>query len=239
MEWFRTLLAGATAAFDQAGVGFAAIPLALALGLLSAIVSACCTLPVLGIIVGYAGARKDNSQKAKLLSAGAFFLGAVLSLVILGAVAAMVGQVAQGTLGRYWKLFAGFLAIVLGLGALNLLPFKLPQRKAKFGTRSPSTGVVGALLFGLIGGGAVSVSSLACNPGIFIIIGAAVLQGVTLWMTAILVAYSIGFALPLGALMLGVSFGAAAITFKGLETVVRGLAGVILVAAGFYFLWTF
>ena len=239
MEWFRTMLTSATAAFDQAGVGFAAIPLALALGLLSAVVSACCTLPVLGIIVGYAGARKDNTLRARLLSAGSFFLGAVLSLVILGAVAAMVGQVAQGTLGRYWKVFAGFVAIVLGLGALNLLPFKLPQGKAKFGVKNRSGGVVGALLFGIVGGGAVSVSSLACNPGIFIIIGAAVLQGVTLWMTAVLIAYAVGFALPLGALMLGVSFGAAAVKFKGLETAVRGLAGVLLVSAGFYFLWTF
>lgn len=239
MEWFRSLLTSATAAFDQAGVGFAAIPLALALGLLSAVVSACCTLPVLGIIVGYAGARKDNSLRSRLMSAGSFFLGAVLSLVILGGVAAMVGQMAQGTLGRYWKVFAGFLAIVLGLGALNLLPFKLPQGKAKFGVKGRSGGVVGALLFGIVGGGAVSVSSLACNPGIFIIIGAAVLQGVTLWMSAVLVAYAIGFSLPLGALMLGVSFGAAAVKFKGLESAVRGLAGVLLVVAGFYFLWTF
>lgn len=239
MEWFRSMLTSATAAFDQAGVGFAAIPLALALGLLSAVVSACCTLPVLGVIVGYAGARKDNSLRARLMSAGSFFLGAVLSLVILGAVAAMVGQVAQGTLGRYWKVFAGFAAIVLGLGALNLLPFSLPQGKAKFGARNKSGGVVGALLFGVVGGGAVSVSSLACNPGIFIIIGAAVLQGVTLWMAAVLVAYAIGFSLPLGALMLGVSFGAAAVKFKGLESAVRGLAGLLLMVAGFYFLWTF
>jgi cytochrome c biogenesis protein CcdA len=99
--------------------------------------------------------------------------------------------------------------------------------------------VLGSLLFGVVGGGAVSVSSLACNPGIFIIVGAAVLQGVTLWMAAILVAYAFGFALPLGALMLGVSFGAASIKFKGVETVVRGLSGVLLVAVGFYFLWTF
>ena len=239
MEWFRSLLTSATAAFDQAGVGFAAIPLALALGLLSAVVSACCTLPVLGIIVGYAGARKDNSLRSRLMSAGSFFLGAALSLVILGAVAAMVGQVAQGALGRYWKAFAGFVAIVLGLGALNLLPFKLPQGKATFGVKGRPGGVVGALLFGIVGGGAVSVSSLACNPGIFIIIGAAVLQGVTLWMTAVLIAYAVGFALPLGALMLGVSFGAAAVKFKGLETAMRGLAGVLLVSAGFYFLWTF
>ena len=239
MEWFRSMLTGATAAFDQAGAGFAAIPLALALGLLSAVVSACCTLPVLGIIVGYAGARKDTTLRSRLVSAGSFFLGAVLSLVILGAVAAMVGQVAQGTLGRYWKVFAGFAAIVLGLGALNLLPFNLPQRKAKLGVEKRSGGVFGALLFGIVGGGAVSVCSLACNPGIFIVVGAAVLQGVTLWMTGVLVAYAIGFALPLGALMLGVSFGAASVKFKGLETAVRGLAGVLLVAVGFYFLWTF
>lgn len=239
MAWFRSLLTGATAAFDQAGVGFAAIPLALALGLLSAVVSACCTLPVLGIIVGYAGVRKDNTLRARLMSAGSFFLGAALSLVILGAVAALAGQVAQGTLGRYWKVFAGFVAIVLGLGALNLLPFTLPQGRVTFGVKSRSGGVVGALLFGIVGGGAVSVSSLACNPGIFIIIGAAVLQGVTLWMTGVLVAYAVGFALPLGALMLGVSFGAAAVTFKGLETAVRGLAGLLLVTAGFYFLWVF
>lgn len=239
MEWFRLLLTSATAAFDHAGVGFVAIPLALALGFLSALVSACCTLPVLGIIVGYAGARKDNSLRSRLMSAGSFFLGAVLSLVILGAVAAMVGQVAQGTLGRYWKVFAGFAAIVLGLGALNLLPFTLPQGKAKFGVKGRTGGMLGALLFGLVSGGAVSVSSLACNPGIFIIIGAAVLQGVTLWVTAVLVAYAVGFALPLGALMLGVSLGAAAVRFKGLETAVRGFAGVLLVVAGFYFLWSF
>lgn len=50
---------------------------------------------------------------------------------------------------------------------------------------------------------------------------------------------AIPLALPLGGLMLGVSFGAAAVKFKGLETAVRGLAGVLLVAAGFYFLWSF
>lgn len=239
MEWFRSLLTSASAAFDQAGGGFAAVPLAFVLGLLSAVVSACCTLPVLGIIVGYAGARKDNSLRMRLMSASAFFLGAVLSLVTLGAVAAAVGQVAQGTLGRYWKVFAGFMAIVLGLAALNLLPFSLPQRKPKLGVKSRSVGALGALLFGVVGGGAVSVSSLACNPGIFIIVGAAVLQGVTLWMAGVLVAYACGFALPLGALMLGVSFGAASVRLKGLESAVRGVAGALLVAAGFYFLRSF
>jgi len=239
MDWIRSLLTGVGAAFDHTGSGPVAIPLAFALGLLSAIVSACCTLPVLSIVVGYAGTRRDNGTRARLVSAGVFVLGAALALVILGGVAAAVGQVAQSALGRYWKLFAGIVAIVLGLGALSLLPFNPFGSGRKMTMGSAKGGLFGALAFGLVGGGAVSVCSLACNPGIFIILGAAMLQGFTLWMAGILVAYALGFSLPLGALMLGVSFATAAAKFKGMETVVRRVAGVVLVGVGFYFLWTF
>jgi cytochrome c biogenesis protein CcdA len=239
MDWIHSLLAGVGAAFDQTGAGPFAIPLAFLLGLLSAVVSTCCTLPVLSVIVGYAGTRSDRGTRAKLYSAGFFVLGAALALVILGGVAAAVGQVAQSTLGRYWKVFAGAVAIVMGLGALNLLPFSLLGSGRKLRVESPRSGWFGALAFGLVGGGAVSVCSLACNPGIFIILGAAMLQGFTLWMAGILVAYALGFSLPLGALMLGVSFVTAAGKFKRMETGVRRVAGVVLIGVGFYFLWTF
>jgi cytochrome c biogenesis protein CcdA len=202
-------------------------------------VSACCTLPVLGIVVGYAGTRSDSGMRPRLLSAGVFVLGAALALVILGGVAALIGQVAQSALGRYWKLFAGVAAIVLGLGALSLLPFNPFGSGRKVSMGPAKSGWLGALAFGLIGGGAVSVCSLACNPGIFIILGAAMLQGFTLWMVGILVAYALGFSLPLGALMLGVSLATAAVKFKNMETIVRRVAGVLLIGAGFYFLWTF
>ena len=125
MDWLRSILESVGTAFDQTGAGPFAIPLAFLLGLLSAVVSACCTLPVLSIVVGYAGTRSDKGVRAKLLSAGVFVLGAALALVILGGVAATIGQVAQSTMGRYWKLFAGILAIIMGLGALGLLPFNL------------------------------------------------------------------------------------------------------------------
>lgn len=240
MEWIRSLLAGASHAFDQAGGGVTAVPLAFALGLLSALVSACCALPVLSVVVGYAGTRSDRGVRSRLVTAGVFTLGAALALVLLGVVAAAVGQVAQTTLGRYWKVFAGVAAIVLGLGAMGLLPFSVfgAWRKVKAGVGG-GRGWLGTLGFGFVGGGAVSVCSLACNPGIFIILGAAMLQGFTVWMAAILVAYSLGFALPLGALMLGVSLATAAAKWKGLETWVRRVAGVVLVGVGFYFLWTF
>ena len=239
MDWLRSILTGVGAAFDQAGAGPFAIPLAFLLGLLSAVVSACCTLPVLSVVVGYAGTRSDHGTRARLMAAGVFVLGAALAFVILGGVAAGIGQVAQTTLGRYWKVFAGVFAIVMGLGALNLLPVSLFRSARGVRLASAGNGWLGSLAFGLVGGGAVSVCSLACNPGIFIVLGAAMLQGVTLWMFGILVAYAVGFSLPLGALMLGVSFAAAAVKFKGMESVVRILAGVLLIAVGFYFLWTF
>lgn len=240
MDGVRSLLEWVGGAFDRTGSGLVAIPLAFVLGLLSAMVSACCTFPVLSVVVGYAGTRADRDARAKLLSAGVFVLGAALALVILGAVAAAIGQMAQSTLGRYWKLFAGLLAIVLGMGSLGLLPFNpfASGRKVRVGS-AEKRGWLGALLFGLIGGGAVSVCSLACNPGIFIILGAAMLQGFTFWMAGVLVAYALGFSLPLGALMLGVSIAATALKFQNTEAIVRRVAGVVLVTVGFYFLWTF
>lgn len=159
-------------------------------------------------------------------------------MLILGSVAGLIGQVAQSVLGQYWKVFAGIIAIVVGLGALNLLPFKI-SGKTSGAISAPRRGLLGAAIVGLIMGGAVSVCSLGCNPGIFIILGVAVLQGYTLWMFGVLFAYAIGFSLPLAALMLGVSFGKSAIRFKKADTVIRYIAGIVLIAVGFYFFSTF
>ena len=237
MEWIQTASQWIRATFDSVGLGPMAFPLACLLGLVSAVASACCTLPVLGAIVAYSGTRESSDKRTNWLAAAFFMLGTILALVILGAVAGYVGQVAQTALGKYWKLFAGVVAILMGLGALNLLPFKLPHQQAESRTRP--RGLWGAAVFGLVLGGAVSACSLACNPGIFIILGVAVLQGATVWMLGVLVAYAVGFSLPLTAVVLGASFGKSAIRAQKAETAIRIVAGVLLVGAGFYFLGTF
>ncbi len=229
MEWSKTVL-------EQTGFGPAALPLAFVLGLASAVASACCTLPLIGAIAGYSGARTDKDRRTKLLAALFFMLGTILALVILGSVAGMVGQAAQNVMGKYWKVFAGLIAIFVGLGALKLLPFKLPTKTVIENSRPQ--GLLGAAVFGLIMGGGVCVASLACNPGIFIILGVAVLQGHTLWGMLIMVAYAVGFSLPLTAIVLGVSFGKAAIKAQKTEKAIRTAGGVLLLVAGFYFLAT-
>jgi cytochrome c biogenesis protein CcdA len=139
-------------------------------------------------------------------------------------------------MGKYWKVFAGLIAIFVGLAALKLLPFRLPARSTK-GTSHPK-GLIGVAALGLVMGGGVCAASLPCNPGIFIVLGVAVLQGHTLWGMGIMVAYAVGFSLPLAVIMLGVSFGKSAIKAKRVETAIRVVAGVLLIVAGFYFLAT-
>jgi cytochrome c biogenesis protein CcdA len=230
MQWAKTAL-------EQVGFRPVALPLAFLLGLASAVASACCTLPLLGAIVGYSGAREDRDRRAKFLAALFFMVGTTIALVILGTVAGFAGQAAQDAMGKYWKVFAGLIAIFVGLAALKLLPFKLPTKT--MGAASRPKGLLGAAAFGLVMGGGVSVASLACNPGIFIVLGVAVLQGYTFWGMCIMAAYAVGFSLPLALIMLGASFGKSAIKARKTETAMRIIGGTLLIVAGFYFLTTF
>ena len=229
MQWAKTVL-------EQVGFRPVALPLAFLLGLASAVASACCTLPLLGAIVGYSGTREDRDRRAKVLAALFFMVGTTIALIILGTVAGFIGQVAQDAMGKYWKVFAGLIAIFVGLATLKLLPFKLPTKT--MGAASRRKGLLGAVAFGLVMGGGVSVASLACNPGIFIVLGVAVLQGYTLWGMCIMAAYAVGFSLPLALIMLGASFGKSAIKARKTETAMRIVGGTLLVVAGFYFLET-
>lgn len=236
MEWIQSIVDWAKTVLEQTGYGSAALPFAFVLGLVSAIASTCCTLPLIGAIAGYSGTRTDNTRQAKLLAALSFMVGTILALMILGSVAGLVGQVAQDMMGKYWKVFAGLIAIVVGLAALKLLPFKLPGKSVKESSRPQ--GVLGAAVFGLVMGGGVCVASLACNPGIFIVLGVATLQGQTLWGMLIMAAYAVGFSLPLTMIVLGVSFGKTVVKAQKTETVIRTIGGVLLLVAGFYFLAT-
>ncbi len=233
------MLKWATEALQGASMGPMALPLAFLLGLVSAVASACCTLPAMGMLVAYSGTRQDISRRAAVLSGVWFLIGTVLALLILGLVAGLIGRTAQVFLGLYWKLFAGFVAVLFGLAALKLLPFNFPSRVPKDGAEATGSGKMGAVLGGLFLGGGVAACSLPCNPGIFIVIGASVLMGKLAWGMLLMAAFAVGFGLPLTALLCGVSLGKMAIRTRKAEPVIRLVAGALLVCAGFYLLVTF
>lgn len=97
-----------TQALQDASTGFLAVPLAFALGLVSALASACCTLPAMGMLVAYSGTREVQDRRTSLTAACWFLLGTTLALIVLGLVAGLLGQAAQAFLGRYWRLAVGF-----------------------------------------------------------------------------------------------------------------------------------
>jgi len=233
------MLKAVTDALQAASMGPAALPLAFLLGLVSAVASACCTLPAMGMLVAYSGTRENTNRRTAFTSAIWFLIGTTLALVILGFVAGFVGQTAQAFLGRYWKVFAGAVAVLLGLATLKLLPISLPKRIQKDGAPSTSSGKMGAALGGLFLGGGVAACSLPCNPGIFIVIGASVLLGRMVWGMVLMAAFAVGFSLPLSAILFGVSFGKASIKAQKADAAIRAVAGVLLVGAGLYLLASF
>ena len=210
---------------------------ALLLGAVSAAASTCCTLPALGLVAGYSGTQTKGNRIDIVKSALLFMLGTIVSLMIIGAVSGFVGQVAQSTLGKYWKLFAGIIAIILGLASLKLLPFNISL--GNFDPSKKELNKFGSIATGFALGGIVAVSSLPCNPGILIIMGAAILQGTVLWAILLLGFYAIGFAIPLGLLLLGISLGNFTLASKGMDKALRWFSGGVLVIIGFYFLLTF
>jgi len=233
------LLKWVTDTLQAGSMGPMALPLAFLLGLVSAIASACCTVPAMGVLVAYSGTRQDTNRRASLASAVWFLVGTTLALIILGFVAGLIGQTAQAFLGRYWKLFAGVVAVLFGLATLKMLPFKLPSRAHKEGAPSASGGKMGAVLGGLFLGGGVAAVSLPCNPGIYIVIGTSILMGKTLWGMVLMAAFGVGFSLPLAAILFGVSFGKASLKVQKADAAIRAVAGVLLIGAGLYLLAKF
>jgi cytochrome c biogenesis protein CcdA len=228
-----------TDALQTASMGPTALPLAFLLGLVSAVASACCTLPAMSVLVAYSGTRQDASRRTAFTSAVWFLIGTTLALIVLGLVAGLVGQTAQALLGRYWKIFAGVVAVLLGLVTLKWLPVPLPHRAAKDKAPGAHAGKMGAALGGLFLGGGVAAFSLCCNPGIFVVLGASVLLGRVMWGMVLMAAFAVGFSLPLSAILFGVSLGKVSLKAQKADAAIRAVAGVLLVGAGLYLLASF
>jgi cytochrome c biogenesis protein CcdA len=222
-------------ALGSSELSLVALPAAFFLGILSALGS-CCNVAAVGAIAGYSGAREDAGRRGMIVASLSFMLGTIVALVALGAAAGFVSQAAGNALGSYWKVFAGVAAILFGLVALNLVPFKLP--KVGSPDRPARSGTAGAAVFGLVVGGAAAACSVSCNPVLAVALGVAVLQGRTLWGAVILGVFAFAYSLPLAAILLGLSFGKSALKAKKAAAAARIAGGVLLLGVGFYLLGT-
>lgn len=118
--------------------------IALVAGILASAVCPC-TLPVGLGMAGVVGASESQSRKAGFLIALAFFLGIVVNLTLLGAVAGRLGTILTESFGRYWALAMAVLSF-----AAAILAFWGPRLSVERLAALRKPGLAGAFSYGFI-----------------------------------------------------------------------------------------
>jgi len=225
-------------AFGRAFEGSAALalPAAFAWGVLSVVLSPC-HLSSIPLVVAYmsGGDELPSGRRAVILS-GSFALGILGSIAAVGAVTVAAGRMV-GDVGRWgtWALAAVFIAV--GLNLIGILP--LPTWSAP--TDAPHRrGAGGALLLGLLFGAALGPCTFAFMAPL---LGLAFRAGAerALYGVLLVALYGLGHSLAI------VAAGASAqnvqrwLAWRGgarAISVLRGVAGLAVIAGGIYFVYT-
>jgi len=230
-EWINSALSS-----DHAGI--ITLLAVFLLGFISVFTCAC-NFAVIGAVAGYTGTVSATGKtKTVVVSSVFFLLGAVIALSAIGCVIGYASELISASIGNYWKIAAGIIAILFGVYTLDILPFKIKGISPNFQNKKNS--MVGAMLFGFIMGGATSLGSLCCNPIFPIVMGASFLKGSTLWGFAMLFLYALGYGITLAAAMLGVGLGLGKISnlLSKFAIFIKYAGGITLIVLGFYFLFT-
>jgi cytochrome c-type biogenesis protein len=195
------------------------------LGGLIASLSPCC-LSMLPVNLSYIGTRQFTSRQDAFLKAGAFVLGVVTTLSLLG----LFSSLATFVLVRYrsyFLLLVGLVIISMGLNLLGL--FYLPFSKFGFLSLLPGFGPYGVgLTFGLVG-------SPCASPIMFSVLAAAAATGSQVESIVTMVSYALGYSLLifLCSLFLGLAKQAKRLmVFSGRMTRV---AGCFLLVMGIFY----
>src|SRR5712691_44864 len=173
--------------------------LALGIAFLAGFVFSFNPVALASIPVALAYVTKARTTRQSVLFGTAFTLGMILIQVLLGFVAGLGGNWVATVAGRQSGLLLGPVLIVLGFIWAGWI--RLPLPSSSFKARRPST------LFGALALGAVFSVAVCpvCNPELVVLIGAAAASASPFFGAALLLAFSIGRAIPivLGASAIG------------------------------------
>lgn len=209
------------------------------MGLLS-VVTCGCNFAVIGVVAGYTGASYQKENQGYIWVRGiAFLAGAVVSMAAIGSAFGYAGELISDSLGDYWKIAAGMVAILFALYSMDLLPWKMAA--ITFRPSLSGQTAFSAILFGLLVGGLSSALNTCCNPFFPILLAASFVKGSSLWGMAMLTTFALGYAIPLAAMIvgLGIGLGKLAGPMATIGKVAKYAGGTALIILGFYFLITF
>jgi len=219
--WFENILSSevSTAVF---------LPLSFLAGVFT-VLSAGCNYSVIGTMAGFSAGRK-NVKAESIIAWCAYFLAIAAALAMGGALLGTIGG-----LGQYGKYIAGFLVIIFGIAALNMLPFRLPA--VKLPESAKAVGGFGCAAFGfMMGLLSAAMTFTCCSPLLWLVLGASVVKSSPVFGFLATLMFTFGFTLPVGAIMLGVNLGAISSVGKKFAKPLQTAGGLLLIAMGFLLL---
>lgn len=147
-----------------------------------------CVLATIPLVVGFVGGYSDGNRIKAFRYSLSFILGLSLTFTAFGAAAGLLGTM-FGTLGGWWYVAAGAVAVLMGFQMMGLYEIRLPIRRDFKPKRG---GLIGAFLLGLFFG---VVSSPCATPVLVVLLTLVAGKGQVLYGIALLFCYAIGHCL--------------------------------------------
>ncbi|MCZ2075882.1 MAG: sulfite exporter TauE/SafE family protein [Bryobacterales bacterium] len=183
-----------------------------------------CTLPVGLGMAGAVSESESQRRRSGFLIALCFFVGIVVNLTVLGAVAGRLGAVLTESFGRYWTLMMALMSLVAAGAAFWGPRLKVSQLAS---LRRP--GLTGAFLYGFLFSLGTSAAPL------LLLLTVAVAKGSPLYGIALAFVFGLGRGLPF--LFVGIFAGALVrlTSFGQWRRTLQVLSGsALLLVSGYY-----
>jgi cytochrome c-type biogenesis protein len=193
-----------------------------------------CNLATIPLIVGFVGGSRNLARGRAFALSLAFAVGLAITFMLLGVAAALVGGLI-GSSNRWWYYLVAGICFLIGLRMLGVFQFELPMIFGGLRERIGLKGIPGALALGLVSG---LVASQCATPVLAAILTYVMAEGAITYGATLLFVYALGRGVPV---VLAGTFTGALKEMQALgrwSPVIERASGVIILAVGFYFLWT-
>jgi len=192
-----------------------------------------CVLATIPLVVGFVGGYADGDRRKAFGYSLAFILGLSITFTAFGAAAGLLGTM-FGTVGGWWYVAAGIVALTMGGQMMGFYEIRLPISRD---FKPKQGGVVGSFILGLFFG---VVSSPCATPVLVVILTYVATKGQVLYGTALLFVYAIGHCLLMLAAGTFTGFVESFAQSKGIANFskwTKQIGGFVVAAVGAYLLW--
>jgi cytochrome c biogenesis protein CcdA len=192
-----------------------------------------CVLATIPLVVGFVGGYADGDRSKAFRYSLAFVLGLSLTFTAFGAAAGLLGTM-FGTLGGWWYVAAGVVALLMGGQMMGFYEIRLPIKRD---FKPKQGGIIGSFLLGLFFG---VVSSPCATPVLVVILTYVATKGEILYGIALLFSYALGHCLLM---LLAGTFTGFVEAFGKKQGIVnfsrwtKRLGGLIVALAGGWFIF--